>query len=200
MLIENIVELPLYPEPIVLDWTNIFGNPNPIKIEIGPGKGEFLIYQASREVNSNFIGIEIRYKRVERINTQISKANLKNVKLLLGDARRILREAFAPESVSTFFIHFPDPWPKKRHIRRRIVHTESVETFYQRLIPGGRIYLTTDVETYAQEMFSILKEHPGYKMIYAEKDQCGLPYHNTFHETKFKALGRSIHYFCFEKK
>ncbi len=198
MLIENIVELPL--EQSILDWADIFGNPQPLKIEIGPGRGEFLLQQAENELNSNFIGIEIRYKRVERIGAKISKSNLKNVKLLIGDARRILWEAFAPNSVSTFFIHFPDPWPKKRHVERRIVHEGSVETFYQRLAPGGKIYLTTDVEPYAQDMLDNFSKHPGYTMVYAEKDHYGLPYHNTFHETKFKALGRNIHYFCFEKK
>lgn len=200
MLIENIVELPLVPEPNILDWAEIFGNTQPLKVEIGPGRGEFLLQQASQELSSNFIGIEIRHKRVERIDAKITKSNLKNIKLLLGDGRRILLEAFAPNSISTFFIHFPDPWPKKRHAERRIVHEGSIGTFHRCLIPGGRMYLTTDVEPYAESMLSLLSGYPGYNLVYAKKDQYDLPYHSTFHETKFKALGRSIHYFCFEKK
>lgn len=200
ILKENIVEMPWeVVNTNICNWEDAFGNKNPIKLEIGPGRGEFLIQCAQEEPDVNFVGIEIRYKRVQRINLRLVKLGLKNVKLIAGDARDLLEDRFAQNSIDTVFMHFPDPWPKVRHEKRRLLSEACFNKIHRVLLPGGKFYFTTDVPLYGEQMQDIAAKHNGYRLVYSRVGDCASPYHNTVHETKFKALGRTIFYFCFEK-
>lgn len=188
------------PEELHFPWHELFKNNNPIQYEIGPGKGEFLIGLAQAHPEKNFIGIEIRRKRAVLVQNKALRAELSNVQMILGNAKEISEHIFPAGSVETIYVHFPDPWPKKRHIRRRLVDSQFAEIVYKILVPNGKIYLSTDVETYSVTMFEAFSNHSGFKNIYFTENTCPCPeFHNTVHESKFRQWGRNIHYLLFEK-
>lgn len=182
------------------DWKALLGNNNPIKVEIGPGKGEFLLHRAAEDPNANFIAIEIRRKRVDSIAGKIARQGVKNAQVIWGDAKQVLASLFAPTTIDTFFIHFPDPWPKHRHEKYRLLDETFIAVLLRLLLPGGKIYLTTDVAAYAQKLSELFGINRGFTCVYAESGQRDYAYHQSVHEQKFKQAGRTLHYFCFAKK
>lgn len=193
-----ITELDLRPQNRP-DWKEIFGNDRPLRVEIGPGKGKFLIEVAQREPQANYVAIEIRPKRVEKIRSKVARAELKNIQVYLGNAKESLGAMFSPAGVEIFFAHFPDPWPKRKHERRRLIDVDFVQVLYDLLRPDGKIYLTTDVGSYAETTSCLFTRHGGFVPIYAKVGDWDSPYHNTIHEWKFKLQQRTIYYFCYGK-
>ncbi len=191
-------ENPTLPSP--RQWSEIFPNPQPVKVEIGPGKGEFLLEMAKKEPSSNFLGIEIRFRRAQKIAGAITRSNLHNVKIIAADAKVALNTVFLPNSIQSFFIHFPDPWPKRSHERRRLLENDLFVTIHRLLIPEGLIFLTTDVAYYATLIQEMLGQNTDFTQIYHHTGEGTTEYHNTLHAAKFKAAGRKIAYFCFAKK
>lgn len=185
-----------FPDPP--DWKVVFENDNPLKVEIGPGKGQFLIDLALREPRFNYVAVEIRRKRVAKIESKIARADLKNVRVCWGDARSLLPSLFSPGSVSDFFIHFPDPWPKRKHSHRRTLDANFAALLHDLLVPKGIVYLTTDVESYADLICNLFEERGNFETLYAGEE--GSPYHRTIHEWKFKLQNRRIQYFAFSKR
>ena len=209
---EDSKETPLPNDPPIIDlrgipkeklhfqWNEIFNNDHPIQFEIGPGKGEFLIGLAQKHPEKNFVGIEIRRKRAILIQNKALRAGLQNLQMILGDAKYTSEYIFPKESVEVMYVHFPDPWPKRRHACRRLVNAKFADIVHQLLVPSGKIYLSTDVETYSKTMFECFQNHLGFKNIYFETNSCPCPeFHNTVHEWKFQLWGRSIHYLQFVK-
>jgi tRNA (guanine-N7-)-methyltransferase len=187
-------------EKLHFQWNEIFKNDHPIQFEIGPGKGEFLIGLAQKHPEKNFVGIEIRRKRAILIQNKALRAGLQNLQMILGDAKYTSEYIFPKESVEVMYVHFPDPWPKRRHACRRLVNAKFADIVHQLLVPSGKIYLSTDVETYSKTMFECFQNHLGFKNIYFETNSCPCPeFHNTVHEWKFQLWGRSIHYLQFVK-
>ena len=184
-------------QEILPDWPTIFGNAAPLHIEIGPGKGQFLLDLAEQQPENNFLGIEIRRKRVAKINSKLLRGGFTNVRLILANAKTEIDALLAPASAAEFFIHFPDPWPKQRHRRRRLFDHEFIGKLQRLLLPGGKVYITTDVEDYAQKIAALFQDHGAFVQEYARNDDFTHPYHRTIHEWKFKLWGRKIHYFCY---
>lgn len=181
------------------DWRLIFGNWHPLKVEIGPGQGDFLLDLAREEPDANFVAIEIRNKRVEKIKARAARAGVKNAQVWMGDAKEVLPSLFAPGTVDTFFIHFPDPWVKRKHERRRLIQLEFVHIMHTLLVPQGKAYLTTDVANYAEHMLQCFQAQGGFTTVYAESGHRDYAYHHSVHESKFKLGGRTINYFYFSK-
>lgn len=187
------------PKPEPTDWNAIFAQPQPLKVEIGPGKGEFIFQLACQQPQYNFIGIEIRWRRAMKLALMVGQAGMTNVKFVAANAKLFLEYLFLPCSVDSFFIHFPDPWPKLRHSHRRLLDTAMVEMIHQKLMPQGKVYLTTDVPYFSRDMMTLFQPSQFNKVYYHQGDG-DLLYHNTHHEAKFKLEGRNISYFCYEKK
>ena len=180
-----------------LDWPAIFGSSAPVHVEIGPGKGEFLLELAGQQPDNNFVGIEIRRKRVAKIAGKLAQAGITNVRLILGNAKTVLDSFLTPASVAGFFIHFPDPWPKRRHQQRRLFDNQFINNLRRLLPPGGKVYITTDVADYAQQIGALFRDNDAFVQEYSYNDNFTHPYHRTIHEWKFKLWGRKIHYFCY---
>jgi len=128
------------------NWTSVFGNDRPIRIEIGMGKGRFLLNMAKTYPNINFIGIE-RYSSVllralEKYDTEEFE-NLENIRFICMDAREI-EAVFAPAEVDKIFLNFSDPWPKARHAKRRLTSTEFLARYEKVLVENGRVEFKTD--------------------------------------------------------
>jgi tRNA (guanine-N7-)-methyltransferase len=135
-----------------LDFAQIFGRSGPVGIEIGSGKGTFLVHEAQAQPEVDFLGIEWARKYYRHAVDRIGRWGLTNVRLLRTDAATFLREFVPDESVDCFHIYFPDPWPKKRHHKRRLLQASNVETLLRCLKPGGEIRIATDHQDYFEQI------------------------------------------------
>ncbi len=143
--------------PTVLNWPAIFGNNHPVEIEVGCGKGLFILNAALTCPNVNFFGIEIVRKDQLDTATRIAIRKLTNVRMACADARFLMRDRVPPASVQAIHVYYPDPWWKKRHHKRRVFTSEFVDSCIKALRPGGLFHLATDVEEY----FGVMKELCG---------------------------------------
>ena len=184
-------------------WSSVFGRAAPLEVEIGFGKGEFLMALARSRPRTGFVGIETNKTRLLWTECKVYRAGIRNIRLVHGDAARLLDVLFARGSVNAFYMNFPDPWPKRRHAKRRLLRDEVVERLERLLAPGGRLVVVTDVESYALTGLSLLEARAerlenlfGPGVVGAE-----LPGHpRTIHEMKFRLQGRRIYFLHYRKK
>lgn len=126
-------------------WRHVFGNDNPVEIEIGPGRGDVLLAFAAADPATNFFGIEHRRAQAAAITARAAALGVGNVRVVAGDARCIVRHLVPPASVTAYHVYFPDPWPKTRHRARRLFQPSFVAALANSLVPGGAVHLATDV-------------------------------------------------------
>ena len=183
------------------DWQAQFGNPQPLKLEIGFGMGSFMIEMAAQEPRSNFIGMDFYHKGIRKLMTRKKKLQLDNIRVAYGDVRIKIPLLFKDGELETVYINFPDPWPKKRHTKRRLIKPDFVKLIGQKLAPGGRIYLATDFEVYAMEMLEYFNSEPlfqnqgpGSGFLETRED---LP--KTKYEKNFINAGHKIYYLEFTR-
>ncbi|MBM4025255.1 MAG: tRNA (guanosine(46)-N7)-methyltransferase TrmB [Planctomycetes bacterium] len=138
-----------------IDFARLFGRSGPVHIEIGSGKGTFLVAQARAQPEVNFLGIEWARKFYRHAVDRIGRWDLSNVRLLRTEAATFLRDSVPPESVDCFHVYFPDPWPKKRHHKRRFLQSENLEVLLGRLKPGGEIRIATDHADYFAQIRAV---------------------------------------------
>lgn len=150
-----------------LDFSRVFGNDNPVVIEIGFGMGESTARIARENPNINYLGIEVFLYGFSKLLSTIAKENLTNLRIMRYDAVQVLEDMIEDDSVSGFHIFFPDPWPKKRHHKKRLVQLPFTTLLAQKLKKGGYIYCVTDWEDYANQMLSVLEATPGMVNPYA---------------------------------
>ena len=141
-------------------YEDIFHNKNPVIIEIGFGMGHATIELAEKFPNYNFLGIEVHTPGVGKVLDEIHKRKLENLKILQADAVDVLEKMIPLNSVAGFHIFFPDPWPKKKHHKRRLLQLEFVQKLTLRLCAGGYLYSATDWEEYAEQMLKVVSEEP----------------------------------------
>jgi tRNA (guanine-N7-)-methyltransferase len=140
-----------------VDFAYIFGRTSPVHVEIGSGKGTFLFSAAQAYPEINYFGIEWANKYYRYAVDRMGRWGLTNVRLIRADAAELAKNYFPDASVSCFHIYFPDPWPKKRHHRRRFFCDANLIQLLRCLIPGGVINLATDHDDYFQQMSEVLK-------------------------------------------
>lgn len=145
------------------DWSNQFQNDGPLKLEIGFGNGNFLLEMAVREPDSNFIAMDFYHKGIRKVITRLDRLQIKNVRLAYGDAKERIPTLFRDGELSEIYINFPDPWPKKRHHKRRLLKPAFIETLSRKLKMEGCLRLATDHEEYFEEMLGFLNAEPSLK-------------------------------------
>ena len=133
-----------------LNFVDIFGNTNPIIIEIGFGMGDVTAKLAQENPNINYIGIEVHKPGVGKLLSEIKKRDLKNLYIIEHDALEVLEQMIGDNSVNGFHIFFPDPWPKKGHHKRRLLQRPRTNLLAQKLAPEGYLYFVTDWFEYAE--------------------------------------------------
>jgi tRNA (guanine-N7-)-methyltransferase len=141
-------------------WQQIFGNDRPVAIEIGPGRGEFLLTSARAAPERNFFAIEHSQSRTREISARLATTGLTNARVVSGDAVCLV-DLFPPASVAAFYVLFPDPWWKRRHEKRRLWTPRFVTGIRRALIPGGTVELVTDVRDYFELAQSHLDADPA---------------------------------------
>lgn len=132
-----------YGEALQGTWQTVFGRQAPVHVELGTGKGDFLSEMAYRFPEINFIGIELQQDVLYSAARKVRERELKNVRLLVFDINHI-ETIFAPGEISRFYVNFCDPWPKKRHAKRRLTHAGFLEKYRHILQPGGELHFKTD--------------------------------------------------------
>ena len=179
-----------------LDFREIFGNANPVVLEIGSGKGRFLISSAIEHPDTNFLGIEksLHYYRV--IRERIEKRVLKNVRVLNHDAFVILQKMIPADSIAEVHIYFPDPWPRPREQKRRIIRPEVLAEIGRVLVTGGSGIYVTDHREYFEAAAPAIAE------LFASEARVPGPDEppRTNYEAKYRAAGRPIYEVRFSKR
>ncbi len=145
------------PQPGKLDFRKLFGNEQPVILEIGFGNGDATWQMAAAHPEENFLGVEVHRPGVGHLLLKLEEHGVDNVRVACEDAVELLRDRIPPASLRGVRIYFPDPWPKKRHHKRRIVQRPFVSLLASRLEPGGLLHLATDWLPYAEQMLEVLE-------------------------------------------
>lgn len=143
-----------------LDPTKAFGRDAPLVLEIGFGMGETTLKIAQNRPDDNFLGVEVFNSGVGALLKRIDENDVHNIRIIQHDAVEVVRDMIAPNSLAGVHIYFPDPWPKKRHHKRRLVQAAFIELLSSRLKTGGYIHCATDWEHYAHQMLDVLSAQP----------------------------------------
>lgn len=155
--------LPRYAIPYreaFIDHPAVFGRSAPVVLEIGCGMGDTTVKIAAARPDTDFIGIEVHGPGVGNLCRLIDEQGLGNLRVMQHDATEVVRDMIAPGSLAGVHVYFPDPWPKKRHHKRRILQPAFVRQLAERLAPGGYLHCATDWEEYAQFMLETLRAEP----------------------------------------
>jgi tRNA (guanine-N7-)-methyltransferase len=150
------------------DWDAVFGRTAPRTLEIGFGAGEVLAALAEAHPDEDFLGIEVYRNGVGRLLGGLCDRGLDNVRVFCADAVEVLAATVPPASLDAVLLYFPDPWPKKRHHKRRLVQTPFADAVAGALKPGGVWRLATDWMDYAGWMREVLDPHPGFENVGGE--------------------------------
>src|SRR5690606_33621214 len=151
--------MPLWAIPYrarVLDFEQAFGRKAPTILEIGFGMGETTEKIALARPDDNFLGVEVFNAGVGAMLKRIDESGLQNARVIQHDAVEVLQQMIAPASLAGVHIYFPDPWPKKRHHKRRLIQPPLIKLLASRMQPGAYIHLATDWENYAEQMLEVL--------------------------------------------
>jgi len=192
----------VWPEQVRCSgWPTLFGVSSDaalrLHVDIGFGDGAFLTELARRDSGRSVVGIELSFKRVLKVAQRLARSDLRNVRLLGVDAAWAVREAFSDESVESFWINFPDPWPKRCHERRRLVEPGFVREICRRLMVGGSLHIATDAPDYAVAIRSALDAEPLLEFVETPIAQVGerrgLP--PTRFQREWVSKGRSCFFF-----
>ena len=178
-----------------LDWEAFFGNARPVEIDVGCGRGKFLVDAATAHPNVNYLGIEIDYHEGRRGARRLKKRSLPNARVLGGDVRRAFDRYVPPGSVAAVHVYFPDPWWKRRHRRRRVFTDQFVEQIARVLRPGGELHVWTDVEDYFGVIKALVDHHPAFEPLPPPDERPpadDLDYRTSF-ERKRRKAGATIY-------
>lgn len=182
-------------------WVGIFGNTNPVEVEIGFGKGAFLLALARNRPEHNFFGVELSKRRAFRLAHLVERDGPSNVIAIHADMACLARTMIWPTSVAVYHLYFPDPWWKTRHQRRRLFRDDFVNALAHTLVPGGKIFLASDVIEYFAEIvrqFSAVPELIQFPWERDHRTRKGKAILTDF-ERRYRAAGRPVFYAGFRK-
>jgi len=157
-----------------LDFRRMFGNEQPVEMEIGCGKGGFLLNRARQYPDRNFFGVEWANKYFTYAADRMRRWGVTNVRLMRTDASHLVRHHMPPESVTLLHIYHPDPWPKKRHHKRRLIQPPFIAAAADMLVPGGRIAIQTDHAEYFEQIRQVLAGEPRLQEVPFEVPEAGV--------------------------
>lgn len=152
-------------EPGLLDFESLFGNRKPVIMEIGFGNGEATWQMAQAHPEENYLGIEVHRPGVGHLLIKLHQHLLTNVRIACTDAVELIQDRVPPLSLDGVRIYFPDPWPKKRHHKRRLVQPSFIAMLASRMKARGILHLATDWEPYAQHMLEVMHNSPDFESL-----------------------------------
>jgi len=191
---------PLRLDPVTtvdgLDWRGVFGREGRVEVEIGIGKGRFLLACAAARPDVLHFGVEWSNEYLRLVETRAERGGLDNVRFVRADAADLVRRAIPDGTVSAYYVFYPDPWPKKRHHKRRFLQPANVDALARTLVPSGWLHVATDHDDYWGVIEPLLDAHAGF----ARQTVFGGPEFPltlegplTNFEAKYEVEGRSRH-------
>ena len=182
-----------------LDMKEVFHNTNESALEIGFGDGDFLLETARKNSKLNFIGLEIKRSRFQNAVKRAKKEEAENIKFLHMDAKIALDEVFKPSTFSIVYINFPDPWPKDKHKKHRIINNKFLERLSQIMKTNGVLEIASDHRDYINHILEVFKGIGSYKSVYPPPGYTNtLPDRpETKFETEYRTEGRNIYYLTY---
>jgi len=186
-------------------WAALFAPdvavPLPLVVELGFGRGEFLRALAAAAPERAHVGVERSHRRVLKMARRLAKTEERNLRLIEASAEDVVRDALADASVSACWINFPDPWPKKRHHRRRLLQPAFVAALARRLAPSGELHAATDHAEYAAQIDAVLAAEPLLENALAAPFASEVPGRlPTAYEQMWRAEGRALHFFHYRRR
>lgn len=182
------------------DWAALFGAARPLILEIGFGRGAFLLHLARRYPDHNLVGIEISNRCMVVGEKLIAREKLAHVRVIHTTAEMALHHLFEPASIAQIYINFPDPWFKPGHHHRRLMQRDTVDALVSRLAPGGLLYMATDIREYADLSADLLANTPGLTNLLPAAWADALPDRVV---TKYEQIahdeGRACYYFAYRR-
>lgn len=192
LIVEPIgVDIETLPRPI--SWSMLFGNDNPVELEIGMGKGTFLTDAAKAQPETNFFGLEYARWYWRYASDRLRRNNCQNARTARAEAGFFLREFVPDGSLSIVHIYFPDPWPKKRHHKRRLIQPPFLLQVQRILKPAGRLQIVTDHEDYFDHIKQVIAASPLKQIEYTPGDV------GTNFQRKYQKEGRTFHAIAAER-
>lgn len=173
-----------------LGLEQVFGRKAALCVEIGFGNGDCLAQIASDNPDKNYIGIEVHRPGVGHLMMLLEQRGLANVRVYCHDAVEVLTKNLPDNSLSAVHLFFPDPWPKKKHHKRRIVQPGFLDLLAKKLKPGGYFHAATDWENYAREMLSVLLTQEQFSNTVPDSGFCERPGYRPL--TKFEQRGLNL--------
>ncbi len=173
----------------------------PLVVEIGFGRGEVLRALAAAAPGVAHVGVDLSHRRVFKMARRLAKTEERNIRLVEARAEELVRDGLEVATVSAFWINFPDPWPKKRHHRRRLLQPRFVAALADRLVPGGVLHAATDHVEYAEQIDAVLSGEPRLANAFAAPWLREVPGRlPTAYEEMWRAEGRALHFFEYRRR
>jgi len=184
----------------LISWEQIFGKKAPITMEYCSGNGQWICEQAKKDPTVHWVAVEKRFDRARKIWARLHRENIPNLLVVCGEALIYTRHYVPPRSVSRFFVNFPDPWPKLRHAKHRLIRSEFLEEVEKIAEPEAKAILATDDFPCAGEMLSVFQKSPSWRSVFPD------PFFTTewpeygfsFFSDLWHKQGRQTHYLQFE--
>ncbi len=199
-LVDIIYNLPASPKTICPH--ELFGNDRPIELEIGTGKGGFLLQQARAHEDRNYLGIEWANKYFKLAADRMARWGIGNVRMIRCDAKVFVQRYLPAAAICALHVHHPDPWPKQRHHRRRLFDEAFVEAAAKTLADGGTLDVQTDHAEYFERIRSVLRAHPDLEeTLFARQNQgeCDDVIATNF-QIKYQREGREIYRLTYRRR
>jgi len=172
-------------------WEELFGNAHPVALEYCSGNGEWIIERARQSPEQNWVAVEKKFERVRKIHSKRANQGLSNLFIICGDAKVFSRKYLKEGSLSAAFVNFPDPWPKARHAKHRIIQPLFVADVQRGMHPEGSFTLVSDAKAYIDEM----KEVMGQSALWQEEEPPKMEtYGSSYFERLWKEKGRTIYF------
>ncbi len=179
----------IYPLTSILERIELaalFSKPQPLEVELGSGDGSFLAEYAARHPERNFIGVERLLGRLRKLDRKGRRAGLANLRGVRIESAYFLEYLLPPRSACALHVYFPDPWPKRKHRRHRLINERFPALAAQALAPGGTVYLRTDDPPYFEQMTAVFAASPAFRPVDTPAELAGLL---TDFERDFAARG-----------
>ncbi len=173
-----------------LDFDSLFGNAQPVILEIGFGNGDATWQMARAHPEENYLGVEVHKPGVGHLLLKIEEHGLNNVRVACDDAVELLKKRVPENSLEGVRIYFPDPWHKKRHHKRRIIQSPFIALLAEKVRSGGILHMATDWEPYAEHMLEVMRDSPAFENIATQGEICSRPEWRP--ETKYEKRGERL--------
>lgn len=177
-------------------WDMIFGNTHPLVLEIGCGIGDFAVAMAARHPGWNYLALDFYNKGCLKTCRRAERLELQNIRVVRDEARAFIARCLPKQSLQAVFINCPDPWPKRRQRKRRLVNEQFVRMLAEYLVPGGDLFFTTDFADYGRDVAQMMPRlEPFENMLAPDLWRHDLPeYPRTKYMLKFMAEGKEIYF------